>query len=102
MKCGLCGFFGEEQTPVKRSEEDIEKCFQKKWGDSRDKFQEIARGLPIECFNEAYENSFILATNENSNFLDKERFRLLQEVGSERHQEAWDAHEREVYKRHND
>ncbi|HDZ26559.1 hypothetical protein LCGC14_2057970 [marine sediment metagenome] len=95
-QCGCSGFFEKEQTPVERSEEEIERCFQEKWGDSRAKFQEIARGLPIECFNEAYENSFFLATNEDADFLDKERFKLLQVVGSERHGEAWDDYQKRV------
>ena len=90
-------FFGEKKAIEKeRSEEEIEKAFQEKWTDSRAKFQEIARGLPIKCFNEAYENSFILATNKDADFLDKERFKLLQEVGSERHGEAWNDYQKKV------
>lgn len=79
-----------------RTEEEMEKYFQERWTDSRAKFQKIARTIPIDCFNEAYENSFLLATNKDADFLDKERFRLLQEVGSERHAEAWDSYQRRV------
>ena len=91
-----CEFFREPEEPKKLSEEEIEKAFQKEYIDSRARFQEIARGLPIECFNEAYQNSFVLATNDDATLLDKERFRLLQNVGSERHGEAWNNYQEKV------
>ncbi len=58
--------------------------FLDKFGLSEEEFKAAAHKLPAYCFKTAYQNSFILSTNEDAEKLEKRRFELLDEVSSER------------------
>jgi hypothetical protein len=58
--------------------------FKDKFGVSPEEFKELARRLPAYCFKVAVQNSFMLATDEEADPLEMQRYRLLEEVMLER------------------
>ena len=54
--------------------------FEEKYGCSKKEFEEQALKLPLHCFNEAFEKSFVLATNKGADPLEVERFECLKNV----------------------